>query len=567
MSDLPSSDALIGLRLGSCRIERRLSAGGMSAIYLAQQERPRRSVAVKVLRPQLLADPRQWPLFLARFRREADATASLDHANIVPIYEFGEQDDLAYLVMPYLPDGSLATLLAREGPLPIPQALSYVDQIASALDYAHQHGIVHRDVKPSNLLLHPDGRLVLADFGIARPLDQSDLPKISLASDARDDSALTVGGVTLGTPDYMAPEQIRGERVGPPADIYALGVVTYAMLSGRAPFGGGPTAQVLARQLNEAPPPLRLARPDASTRMEEVIFWALAKDATERPPTAGAFAQAMRDGARGLLGALWKRAAATGTSLSSYRTGGEALAAAPAALGGFAASPDATLFDPAYHTPDSNRIWSPQSATGGAGGGAGGGAAGVAWPGARPRGGGMLPQRRGIPAALVAAVCLALAVLVVMAVIVGNALGAGGLGALGGPSGQTGALGRPTATVTATPSPSPTATLPPNWLSADPTTLSLGCTKKNKTLYVHLTNSGDTHIDWIVQLPDNPGIKVSPQSGGLDAGKTVTITVNNTSTVFNGGPANDQFSFVPNDSDAGDPAVVTYSTQACVFGG
>ncbi len=189
----------------------------MSAIYVAQQERPRRLVAVKVLRPHLLADARQWPLFLARFRREADATAALDHANIVPIYEFGEQDDLAYLVMPYLPDGSLAALLAREGPLPIPQALAYVDQIASALDYAHQHGIVHRDVKPSNMLLHPDGRLLLADFGIARPLDQRDLPGVAMA-DSTDDSGLTVGGVALGTPDYMAPEQILGETVSALAD-------------------------------------------------------------------------------------------------------------------------------------------------------------------------------------------------------------------------------------------------------------------------------------------------------------------------------------------------------------
>ncbi len=212
----------------------------MGAIYVAQQERPRRQVAVKVLRPQALADARQWPLFLARFRREADATAALDHANIVPIYEFGEQDDLAYLVMPYLPDGSLADLLAREGPLSIPQTLTYIDQIASALDYAHQHGIVHRDVKPSNLLLHPDGRLLLADFGIARPLDQRDLPDIALASDINAEAGLTVGGVTLGTPEYMAPEQIRGVRVGPSADIYALGVVTYAALAGHAPFGGAP---------------------------------------------------------------------------------------------------------------------------------------------------------------------------------------------------------------------------------------------------------------------------------------------------------------------------------------
>lgn len=533
----------------------------MGAIYLAQQDRPRRSVAVKVLRPQLLADARQWPLFLARFRREADATAALDHANIVPIYEFGEQDDLAYLVMPYLPDGSLAALLAREGPLPIPQALSYVDQIASALDYAHQHGIIHRDVKPSNLLLHPDGRLLLADFGIARPLDMSDLPQIALASDARDDAGLTVGGVTLGTPDYMAPEQIRAERVGPPADIYALGVVTYAMLTGRAPFGGGPTAQVLARQINDAPPPLRYARPDASARMEEVIFWALAKDASDRPASAGAFAHAMRDGAQGLMGALWKRAAGAGASLSSYRGAGDAVSPQQGGFGGLAPSPDATLFDPAYHTPQSNRLWSPQ--TGGAGGAGGAGA--PAWPGARRAGAGNGPQRRGIPAALVAAVCLALVVLVVMGVVVGNALGSGGFAdALGGGSGpRTSAIPTPTVTMTPTPSPSPTPP-PTNWLSALPTALNLTCKNPKKTQYVHLANNGPSKVEWFAQIPDY-GVKLNSTHGDLDPGQSTSIAVTNNTSLFSN--AQGEIDFQPGDSDAGAAAVVTFTAQGCLGAG
>ena len=152
-----SASALIGTRLGSCVLKQPVGSGGMSTVYLAEQERPRRQVAVKVLHPSLVADHRTWATFLERFRREADATAALDHANIVPIYEFGEHEQIAYLVMPYLADGSLDALLAREGPLTLDHALAYLAQTASALDYAYAHGIIHRDVEPfPNLLLHGD---------------------------------------------------------------------------------------------------------------------------------------------------------------------------------------------------------------------------------------------------------------------------------------------------------------------------------------------------------------------------------------------------------------------------
>src|SRR5215469_15690397 len=188
-------DSLGGTRLGSCLLEDPLSLGQMGAVFLARQERPHRYVAVKVIHRQLASDPAAWRLFLARFQREADATAALDHANIVPIYEFGETGELAYLVMPYLPDGSLATRLEQHGPLPLPQTVQAIEQVAAALDYAHARGIVHRDVKPSNMLLHPDGRVLLADFGIARPLHLPDLTGGMLASAAvalsGEDTALT----------------------------------------------------------------------------------------------------------------------------------------------------------------------------------------------------------------------------------------------------------------------------------------------------------------------------------------------------------------------------------------
>ncbi|HEY8326305.1 MAG TPA: protein kinase [Ktedonobacterales bacterium] len=565
MSDQPSSDALIGIWLGACHIERRLGTGGMSAVYLAQQERPRRSVAVKVLRPQLLADARQWPLFLARFRREADATAALDHANIVPIYEFGEQDDLAYLVMPYLPDGSLAELLARQGPLTIAQTLAYIDQVASALDYAHQHGIVHRDVKPSNLLLHPDGRLLLADFGIARPLDQRDLPRVALASDQRDDAGLTVGGMALGTPDYMSPEQIRGERVGPGADIYALGVVCYAMLTGRSPFGGAPTAQVLGRQLYDAPPPLRTLRPDAPARLEEVVFWALAKDAQDRPPSAGAFAKALHDGARGALGALWKRAAGpAGLGLAAFRGAGmEPHADQPALHPGLAPAGDATLWDPSYHGVQSQRQFNQSFVAPVTAGSA---ADATAWPGARPRGGAGGQRRPGISPALLAAIGAALVMLVIMAVVVGNALGDSLGTAFGGPGHSSGpvlARPSPTATMTPTPTVTPSPTVPPNWLTATPDSLSLTCDSSGKMQVVTLTNQGPSSVKWSAQMTDS-GVKLSSSKGSIPASRSIRISVTNNSIVQS---HSGEIDFTPQSEDAGSPAVVTFTTQACgLFG-
>ena len=230
-----NTDELVGTRVGSCTLERLLGVGGMSAIYLARQERPRRRVAVKLLRAASAPTPEVWARTLARFHREADAAAALDHANIIPIYEFGVEQtgegEIAYIVMPYLADGSLGALLARQGPFSVPQTILYLEQAAAALDYAHQAGIVHRDVKPSNLLLHPDGRLLLTDFGVARTLHGSQDPD------------LTATGMTMGTPEYMAPEQIRGERVGPTTDVYALGVVAYTLLAGQTPFEAPALAQ------------------------------------------------------------------------------------------------------------------------------------------------------------------------------------------------------------------------------------------------------------------------------------------------------------------------------------
>src|SRR6266480_1372476 len=207
---LHSSQDILGKVLGGCTLERLLGQGGMGAVYLARQERPSRHVAVKVLLPNMLMNSQMQAQYLARFRREADIIARLEHVNIVPIYAYGEQDGLAYLVMPYLQGGSLYDVLLQRGQFPLEETIQYLKEAAAGLDYAHAHGIIHRDLKPANFLLHADGRLVLADFGIARMM-QDGSPNAS---------TLTGTGMLVGTPDYMAPEMAHGEQIDHRADIY-----------------------------------------------------------------------------------------------------------------------------------------------------------------------------------------------------------------------------------------------------------------------------------------------------------------------------------------------------------
>ena len=162
------SSQLPGQTLGTCAIQRLIGRGGMGAVYLAQQIRPRREVAVKVFMPALLLDNEQRAEFLRRFRREADAIAALDHINIVPLYEYGEQNELAYLVMPYVTGGTLRELLEKRGILPLNDVVSIIEQAAAALDYAHEQGIIHRDLKPGNILFHGDGRVLLPTLDLRK---------------------------------------------------------------------------------------------------------------------------------------------------------------------------------------------------------------------------------------------------------------------------------------------------------------------------------------------------------------------------------------------------------------
>src|SRR6266699_3417833 len=153
-----NAEALIGTVLGNCTLQKIIGQGGMGAVFLAQQSRPRRWVAVKVLLPASALTAHQRAAFLERFRRETDAAASLEHPNIIPVYEYGEYNGLAYLVMPYISDGTLRDVMEREGALPMAKVAHYLEQLAAALDFAHERGVIHRDIKPANILLTPEGR-------------------------------------------------------------------------------------------------------------------------------------------------------------------------------------------------------------------------------------------------------------------------------------------------------------------------------------------------------------------------------------------------------------------------
>ncbi len=266
---------LIGTTLGSCTIERIIGQGGMGAVYLAQQSRPLRTVAVKVLIPSSGLDVDQQRTFLERFRREADTVAKLEHNNILPIYEYEEAlvdgQHLAYLVMPYIRGGTLRERIdemRRQGQqFELNTVASYISQIADALSYAHSLGIIHRDVKPGNLLFHQDGRLLLSDFGIVR--------LIAMPS-------LTTAGSFLGTAEYASPEQVSAGELDARSDNYSLGIILYELLTGNVPFTGPNPFAVMSKQLHQPVPSIRKIRPDLSPAIEFVVKKALAKNPEDR---------------------------------------------------------------------------------------------------------------------------------------------------------------------------------------------------------------------------------------------------------------------------------------------
>jgi eukaryotic-like serine/threonine-protein kinase len=258
---------------GRYTIERELGHGGMAIVYLAHDVRHERRVALKVLRPELAPS-----LGGERFLREIRLAAALQHPHILPLYDSGEAGGHLYYVMPYVEGESLRARLEREGPLPVEEAVRYAREVAEALSYAHTHDVVHRDIKPDNILLS-GGHALVADFGIARAINAAGGLK------------LTETGMAVGTPAYMSPEQAMADaHVDGRSDIYALGCVLYEMLAGGPPFTGSSAQAIRARHSTEAVPPLRAVRPMVPEPVEGAIVKALAKTPADRFPTADAFA-------------------------------------------------------------------------------------------------------------------------------------------------------------------------------------------------------------------------------------------------------------------------------------
>ena len=249
---------------GRYEVQELVGTGGMSSVYRAHDRLLERDVAIKVLHEQFTADGE----YVERFRREARAVAQLSHPNIVTVIDRGEQDDRQFIVFEYVDGENLKALIDREGPLPEREAIELALQVARALGFAHEEGLVHRDVKPQNVLLNDGRQAKVTDFGIARSLDVH--------------GGLTQTGTVMGTSDYIAPEQARGSRVDAQSDIYSLGTVLYELLTGEVPFAGDNFVAVAMQHINQPPPSVRERRPELSPCVDEVVRRAMAKEPRDR---------------------------------------------------------------------------------------------------------------------------------------------------------------------------------------------------------------------------------------------------------------------------------------------
>jgi serine/threonine protein kinase len=260
-------------------VERVVGSGGIGVLYRARQIRLDRPVALKLVEPEVAGDP----VVRERLRREARTLAALDHPNVVPLYEAGEEGGTVFIATRWVEGTELGTLISRDGPMEPARAAQIAAQIASALEVAHEKGLIHRDVKPSNVIVTPEDHVYLTDFGLTKRAGSA--------------SGLTMAAQMLGTIDYVAPEQIEGNEADTPGDVYGLACVLFETLIGTAPFAAetGGMAKMWAH-INAEPPSVREHRPDVSPALDELIRLGLAKSPGDRP-TAAAFGAAVMDAA------------------------------------------------------------------------------------------------------------------------------------------------------------------------------------------------------------------------------------------------------------------------------
>jgi eukaryotic-like serine/threonine-protein kinase len=301
-----------GTKLGQYEVQDFIGQGAMGLVYRAYHAQLARTGAVKVMQAISPDDDS-----IARFRREAQAIAQMRHPNILNVFDFGEYEGTPYMIVEYVPGGSLAGRI-KHAPMDVPAALEYLDGIASGLDYAHSLGIVHRDVKPANVLLEKDGTPVIADFGLAKLLQSA--------------SVKSMTGVTTGTPAYMAPEQVTGSQVGPAADRYSMATMAYEMLTGSIPFDDEGVLELLYAQVHRDPPTPSSRRPELGSRVDAVVMRGLAKDPSARWESCGAFVIALRQALAGATAPALERTVVMAAPLAA--TMPFARASAPATSAG-----------------------------------------------------------------------------------------------------------------------------------------------------------------------------------------------------------------------------------------
>jgi len=265
---------LTGMRLGQYQVLAPLGEGGMAAVYKAYQPSVDRQVALKILPRHFARDPE----FTGRFEQEAKLIAKLQHVHILPVYDFGEAEGYTYIAMPFIETGTLADLMHGQA-MPLDQVREIIAQVGEALAYAHARGLVHRDVKPSNILIDHAGNCLLTDFGIAKIVEGT--------------TKFTQTGAIIGTPAYMSPEQIRGDKLDGRSDQYSLGIVLYEMVTGRPPFHAETPPAIFVKHLHDPLPPPSTVNPDLPEALELVILKSLAKDPAARYPSMREIVQAL----------------------------------------------------------------------------------------------------------------------------------------------------------------------------------------------------------------------------------------------------------------------------------